>query len=119
VHMRCDMAPFTDKRVRQAIALTLDRKGMIDGLMQGRAALGNDSWFAPVFPSTNRSVPQRKKNIAKAKQLLAAAGKSDGFSVKMNTQRVFEIPDLGVLIKNGAKEIGVNIELVLQDQTTY
>jgi peptide/nickel transport system substrate-binding protein len=119
VHMRCDMAPFTDKRVRQAIALTLDRKGMIDGLMQGRAALGNDSWFAPVFPSTNRSVPQRKKNIAKAKQLLAAAGKSNGFSVKMNTQRVFEIPDLGVLIKNGAKEIGVNIELVLQDQTTY
>src|ERR1700732_2689411 len=31
LHMRCDRAPFTDKRVRQALALTLDRKKLIAG----------------------------------------------------------------------------------------
>ena len=117
--MRVDMDPLKDKRVRQAIALSLDRKGIIDGLFQGKADPGNDNWFAPVFASTDTSVPQREKDIAMAKQLLADAGMADGFSVKMNTQRVFEIPDLAVLIQNGAKEIGVKIDLVLQDQSSY
>jgi peptide/nickel transport system substrate-binding protein len=119
VHMRVDMDPLKDKRVRQALALSLDRKGIIEGLFQGKADPGNDNWFAPVFGSTDPSVPQREKDIATAKQLLADAGMADGFTVKMNTQRVFEIPDLGVLIQNGAKEIGVKVDLVLQDQTTY
>jgi len=119
VHMRVDMDPLKDKRVRQAIALTLDRKGIVDGLFQGLADLGNDNWFAPVFPSTDTSVPQREQNIDMAKQLLADAGMANGLTVKMNTQRVFEIPDLGVLIQEGAKQIGVTIDLVLQDQTTY
>jgi peptide/nickel transport system substrate-binding protein len=119
VHMRVDMDPLKDKRVRQALALSLDRKGIIEGLFQGKADPGNDNWFAPVFASTDTSVAQREKDVAMARQLLADAGVADGFSVKMNTQRVFEIPDLAVLIQNGAKEIGVKIDLVLQDQTTY
>src|ERR1700761_2816133 len=72
--MRCDQAPFTDPRVRQAIALTLDRNAIITALFKGYADLGNDSPFAPVFPSTNTTVPQRALNIAKAKSLLSAAG---------------------------------------------
>ena len=35
VHMRTDMAPFTDKRVRQAIALCLDREKIVKGLFRG------------------------------------------------------------------------------------
>jgi peptide/nickel transport system substrate-binding protein len=119
VHMRVDTDPLKDKRVRQALALTLDRTAIVQGLFQNLADLGNDNWFAPVFPSTDTSVPQRQQNIDMAKQLLSDAGMADGFTVKMNTQRVFEIPDLAVLIQEGAKQIGVNIELVLQDQTTY
>ena len=54
--MRCDQAPFTDPRVRQAIALSLDRPAIVQALFKGFADLGNDSPFAPVFPSTNTSV---------------------------------------------------------------
>ena len=68
--MRNDQAPFTDPRVRQAIALSLDRPAIIQALFKGYADLGNDSPFAPVFPSTNTSVPQRAQDIAKAKSLL-------------------------------------------------
>ena len=69
--MRNDQAPFTDPRVRQAIALTLDRPAIVQALFKGYADLGNDSPFAPVFPSTNTSVPQRAKDLAKAKSLLS------------------------------------------------
>lgn len=43
VHMRCDMEPFKDPRVRQAVALCLDREKLVQGLMKGRAVVGNDS----------------------------------------------------------------------------
>ena len=54
--MRNDKAPFTDPRVRQAIALTLDRPAIVKALFKGYADVGNDSPFAPVFPSTNTSI---------------------------------------------------------------
>jgi peptide/nickel transport system substrate-binding protein len=76
--MRCDQAPFTDPRVRQAIALTLNRPDIVTALFKGYADVGNDSPFAPVFPSTNTSVAQRTQNISQAKSLLAAAGHSSG-----------------------------------------
>src|ERR1700746_2115777 len=57
--MRNDQAPFTDPRVRQAIALTLNRPQIVQALFKGYADVGNDSPFAPVFPSTNTTVPQR------------------------------------------------------------
>src|SRR5918996_557828 len=69
--MRTDQDPFRDKRVRQAIALTLDRPGIIDGLFEGLSDLGNDSPFAPVFAATNTDIPQRAKDIEQAKQLLS------------------------------------------------
>src|SRR5215469_1233391 len=93
VHMRTDMAPFTDKRVRQAIALCLDRKKIVKGLFRDRSDIGNDSPFAPVYPSTDTAIPQRDIDIGKAKQLMAAAGFPDGFKVRLTSEKFIEIPE--------------------------
>src|SRR6202042_2892030 len=61
--MRNDVAPFTDARVRQAIALTLNRPQIVQALFKGYADLGNDSPFAPVFPSSDTSIAQRAQDI--------------------------------------------------------
>ena len=42
--------------------------------------MANDYPFGPRFPSTDTTVPQRTQDIAKAKQLLAAAGHPNGFT---------------------------------------
>jgi len=117
--MRNDQAPFTDPRVRQAIALTLDRPAIIQALFKGYADLGNDSPFAPVYPSTNTSVAQRTQDIAKAKSLLAAAGHPNGFSTHMATEQLAEIPQLAQIIAQSAKAIGVTIGLSITSSTTY
>ena len=120
LHMRTDKDPFTDKRVRQAIALSLDRNAMVDGLWDGKADLGNDSPFAPAYPSTDTSVPQREQNIDQAKQLLSAAGMADGFTVELQTWNGFEIPDLAQLVKQYASEIGVTVNVkIVGDDTAY
>jgi peptide/nickel transport system substrate-binding protein len=117
--MRCDQAPFTDPRVRQAIALTLNRPEIISALWKGYADLGNDSPFAPVFPSTNTSVPQRTQNIAMAKSLLSAAGHPSGFSTKLITENFLEIPQYAQIVVQAAAAIGVKINLTVESSTQY
>jgi peptide/nickel transport system substrate-binding protein len=117
--MRCDQAPFTDPRVRQAIALTLNRPDIIQGLFSGKADPGNDSPFAPVFPSTDTSVPQRVQDLNKAKQLLSAAGHGSGFSTKLFTENFLEIPQLAQIVKSSAAKIGVQIALTIETSTQY
>jgi peptide/nickel transport system substrate-binding protein len=117
--MRSDQAPFTDPRVRQAIALTLDRPAIVQALFKGYADIGNDSPFAPVFPSTNTSVAQRTQNIAKAKSLLAAAGHSSGFSTHLTTEQFLEIPEYAQIVVQSAKAIGVTIGLTVESSSAY
>ena len=119
LHMRCDTAPFTDKRVRQALALTLDLNKLVKGLSRGLATVGNDSPFAPIFPSTDRTVAQRHQDIHKAKELMTAAGQSAGFEAVLTTERYADIPDYAVLFQNFAKLIGVNIKLNIETQDAY
>ena len=117
--MRCDQAPFTDPRVRQAIALTLNRPQIVQALFKGYADVGNDSPFAPVFPSTNTSVAQRAMNIAKAKSLLAAAGHANGFSTQLIGNDVQEIGEYAQIVAEAAKSIGVNISVKMENSSAY
>jgi len=116
---RCDQAPFTDPRVRQAVALTLPRPAIVQSLFKGYADVGNDSPFAPVFPSTNTSVAQRVQNLSKAKSLLSAAGHSSGFSTQLVTENFLEIPDYAQIVAQSAKAIGVNINLKVESSAQY
>jgi peptide/nickel transport system substrate-binding protein len=118
VHMRTDKEPFKDKRVRQAIALLVDRRALVNGLLDTKADYGNDSPFAPVYRSTAK-VEQRQQDVAKAKELLAAAGMEQGFSVPLSGWQGFEMPDLAQLIQQDVREAGIRIALNITDQATY
>jgi peptide/nickel transport system substrate-binding protein len=117
--MRNDMHPFTSKYARQAIAYTLDRPAILAALFKGYAQIGNDSPFAPVFKSTDTSVPQRAKNLTMAKQLLAKAGVPNGFSAPLLTETTQEMPHFAEIIKQSAAAIGVTINLTIETPTKY
>ncbi len=120
VPMRVDLKnPLHDYRVRQAIALTLGRPAIIKTLFSGFAVPGNDSPFASVYPSTNKSVAQRHKDLRKAKQLMAAAGHAKGFSVTLTTEQVGEIPQLAQIIQRSVKAIGIKMNLHVLTSTAY
>jgi peptide/nickel transport system substrate-binding protein len=117
--MRTDQAPFTDPRVRQAIALTFNRPAMVQALLHGLGSVANDNPFAPKFKSTDTSVPQRVQDIAKAKQLMAAAGHAKGFSVTLAADIYEEIAQLAQVVKSATAAIGVDIKLKVESQTAY
>ncbi len=120
VPMRVDAHnPLRDYRVRQAIALTLDRPAIIKTLFNDFADIGNDSPFARVYPSTDRSVPQRKKDVRKARQLMDAAGYPHGFSITLTTQKTQELPELAQLIQSSVRSIGIKMKLNILTSTAY
>ena len=117
--MRNDQAPFTDPRVRQAVAYTIDRPGAVAALLSGDGTVANDYPFGPRFPSTDTSVPQRTQDIAKAKQLLAAAGHPNGFTTTMATEIYQEIPQLAQVIVANAAKAGIKITPKIESQALY
>jgi len=119
VPMRVDLPnPLRDWRVRQAIALTLDRPRIVKTLFNGLSDIGNDSPFARVYPST-APVPQRHKDVRKARQLMDAAGHAKGFSLKLASPAIQELPQLAQIIQSSVKAIGIKLKLDIMDPAAY
>lgn len=122
VCMRVDLSnPLKDAKVRQAIALSLDRPSIVKTLFDQYADIGNDTPWAPVYPSTvgDPDVPQRKQDISKAKQLMASAGVANGFAIKLTTEQTGEIPQLAQIIQRSVKAIGIDMSLDILTSTAY
>lgn len=122
LHLRVDVPPFDDVRVRQAFAYSLDRQVIIDTLFGGQADIGNDHGFAPVFPPSAaviRAIPQREQDIPKAKSLLAAAGHPNGITVTLTTEQYLEIPQYAQLVQSQVKAAGFDIKLDIETQDAY
>ena len=113
--MRVDRDPFRDARVRRAIALTLNRPDIINRVLLGAGALGNDTPFFPGFASTDPTIHQRKQNLELAKALLKAAGKED-LRFTITTHNQFDVPDYAAAIQAAGRQAGITIDL---DVMTY
>jgi len=112
-HMRTNFGPFQDKRVREAAALSIDRVGFIAGVLKGLGGvIANDSVMDP-YPSADKSVPQRKQDLAKAKELMKAAGVPNGFTVDLATWARDDINKYAKLIKSSLAKIGIKVNLVI------
>ncbi len=117
--MRVDKPPFDDVRVRQAFRLIINRPQMIQQVLGGHGTLGNDL-YAPLDQCYNKSLPQRSQDIAQAKALLAAAGKSN-LTVDLTTSAGISgtaVQEAQVFAQQ-AKEAGVTVNLKILDSNTY
>src|SRR5262249_50851854 len=75
--------------------------------------------FAPVYPSTNRSVPQRHKSLRRAQQLLHAATQGKRLSIEATAIRYQEVPLLAQIVQDSVKQVGIQMKLNILNPTPY
>ncbi len=109
-----------DVRVREALDIALDRDAMIDKLAFGEGKVtGPVSWGLEFWSLPQDELGSRfERDVAKARQLLEAAGASDlQLSLKFpsGVGGTGGTADLAAMIKEQLKEAGVTINLVSKE----
>ncbi|MEW6990731.1 ABC transporter substrate-binding protein [Colwelliaceae bacterium 6441] len=110
--------PFNNKLVRKAIGHAIDRQAILDTVYFGDAkGEGATTLLPPSSWAYDKSIPVIEYSIAKAKQLLAKVGLSEGFTIDlwaMPVQRAYN-PDavtMAKLIQADLQKIGVRVNIV-------
>ncbi|MFQ6027972.1 MAG: ABC transporter substrate-binding protein [Dehalococcoidia bacterium] len=118
-------APLEDPAVRKAIYLALDRQDVIATATEGFGILG--SFFPPGYANTEEQLLQlpgfqqpKTPDLIEAKDLLAAAGLSDGFKLTANIDQSRRSRTNAELIAvQLRKELGIEVELEVSDRAKF
>ena len=77
-----------------------------------------DSPFWSKFPSTDRSIKQRKQNLALARALLQAAGQERP-KFTITTWNGIDLPDYAQAIQAAGRQAGMDIDLEVQSNAEF
>ncbi|MFI7615816.1 ABC transporter substrate-binding protein [Nonomuraea terrae] len=117
--MRLDREPFDDARVREAIKLATDRQELLDKVLLGYGKIGNDL-LTPADPSSPAGVPQRPRDVARAKELLKQAGHADGLTLELATTTSYPGMDTAAtLFARQLGEAGITVRVTTAPPDTY
>lgn len=101
--------PFTNQKVRQAVAYAIDRPTMAKWLVQG----GSRAIDAPCYPTQfgcdAEAAVHYRYDPTKAKQLLAEAGYPNGFDTDLVT---YDPPQWSVAVQGYLRAVGINARIV-------
>jgi peptide/nickel transport system substrate-binding protein len=124
---RTDIAPFNDKRVRQAISMAIDQPAILEDYYEGRAYML--TW--PVMPSfADHYTPLEElpassqllygHNPEEAKKLLAEAGYPNGFATDCQVSAAWPrgIEQLS-LVQSWLADVGIDMTIDVVEPTTF
>ena len=116
---RYDEKPFNDKRVRTALKLATDPQKVLDIVMRGAGAVAEHHHVAAVHPEYAK-LPPMKRDVARAKQLLAEAGYKDGIDldIQCQAQPAWEQAAVTVMVESW-KEAGIRTKINVTPSTEY
>ena len=105
-----------DVRVRQAIDLAIDREVLIQAVFNNEYIPGNQ-WVSPTNQYYNAKLPVRKRDVAKARQLLKEAGQPNlAFTLIVPPER--DRQEAAQIIQAMLAEAGITMTIQTQENVT-
>ena len=117
---RCDRAPFTDKRVRQALNYAVDKKAIIKNILGGLAGETATAPLAPSVLGAKVSLPPYPYDPQKARALLHEAG-AQGATILMGASngRFNADAQIAQAVQGYLQNVGLNVKLETDEWPTY
>ena len=118
--MHCDAAPFSDVNVRLAIKHAINRQELVDKILFGYGATGNDNPISTKMKFAIDPQPAHTYDPDKAKSYLKKAG-MDSLKVDFSTSdAAFSgAVDAALLMQESAKAAGIEINVVREPNDSY
>ncbi len=108
--MNVAVKPLDKEEVRDAIRYCIDYDSIINDILLG-AAIKWQTVIPKGLLGANPKTPY-KKDVAKAKQLLAKAGVPNGFSIELTTPPTYPQIDIATKIQADLAECGIKVKIV-------
>ncbi len=114
--------PFADKRVRQAINYAIDKKTLVEQVLQGTAEVASGP-TPPAFSwAYNESLQPYPYDPRKAKQLLQAAGHENAsltFYVTEGGSGMLDPVPMGTAIQADLAKVGIDVKIETYEWNTF
>jgi peptide/nickel transport system substrate-binding protein len=101
-------SPFSNVKVRQALSYAVDRESLAKSLGHGYYEATYQPFGKWSKIAYNPDIAGQTYNTVKAKQLLAEAGYSNGFSTRLITT---EKDDLNIALQDMLREVGIKLDI--------
>ena len=108
---------FADPRVREAVACALDVGRLVEGAWNGACAPAVAA-IAPALPGAWAAPPPRR-DVARARALLRAAGKGEGFAARLLLMNTPAHQRAAVLAQAMLAEAGIRLTLDIRDPGAF
>jgi len=117
--MHVDVAPFDDLDVRLALKHAIGRQEIVDKILFGRGAVGNDHPIAPTMPF-HADLPQREQDLDRARHHLKKAGHDRlSVNISVNDTLLSGAVNMCSLFAEQARPAGLDINVVREPADGY
>ncbi|MDD9923603.1 MAG: ABC transporter substrate-binding protein [Boseongicola sp.] len=117
--MRLNVEPFGNYDLRMALKYSLKRQELVDKILLGHGAAGNDVPVSSAMPFLNTELPVHEFNPEKAAEHYKKSGHSGPIQLSAADAAFAGAVDAAQLIAASAKEVGIDIEIVREPNDGY
>ncbi|MEE1577744.1 MAG: ABC transporter substrate-binding protein, partial [Deltaproteobacteria bacterium] len=117
--MRLDTEPFGNYDLRMALKLSVKRQELVDKILLGFGALGNDIPVNSAMPFHNDTITQREYDPERAAFHYKKSGHSGTIPLNASDAAFPGAVDAAQLIAASAKDAGINIEVIREPKDGY
>ena len=117
--MRLNVAPFDNYDLRMALKYSIKRQELIDKILLGHGALGNDHPISTANRFHASGLEQREFDAEKAAFHYKKSGHSGAIQLSSSDAAFAGAVDAAQLIAASAAEAGINIEVVREPKDGY
>jgi len=117
--MRLNVDPFGDYDLRMALKHSIRRQELVDKILLGYGAVGNDHPISTANRYHNSDLPQREFDADKAAFHYKKSGHSGKIQLSAADAAFSGAVDAAQLIANSASEAGIEIEVVREPNDGY
>ncbi|CTQ32668.1 ABC transporter substrate-binding protein [Jannaschia rubra] len=118
--MMCDTAPFDDNNVRMALKHAINREELVEKVLRGHGAVGNDQPIGPAYRFHDPDLEQRVYDPDRARHYLKEAGQ-ENLKVTLHTSNAPHSGgvDMAILFKEHAAAAGIEIDVRREPEDGY